>query len=123
MFWPKIQIQTGSLLQRNGQIIAIICILPILTIAMLLSPNGEWTLFTGDQLGSIFASQVLQAYKTSGKPIDKLAMVASTVSSKMIESMAKIEGFKFTECLTGAPHCPLLGVPYSGHAFFQGSSS
>jgi phosphomannomutase len=74
---------------------------------MLLSPNGEWTLFTGDQLGSIFASQVLQAYKTSGKPIDKLAMVASTVSSKMIESMAKIEGFKFTECLTGAPHCPL----------------
>ncbi|KAF8197374.1 hypothetical protein BJ912DRAFT_1020722 [Pholiota molesta] len=58
-------------------------------------PNGEWTLFTGDQLGSIFASQVLQAYKTSGKPIDKLAMVASTVSSKMIESMAKIEGFKF----------------------------
>lgn len=28
-------------------------------------------------------------------------MVASTVSSKMIEAMAKKEGFKFVECLTG----------------------
>ena len=31
----------------------------------------------------------------------KLAMVASTVSSKMIEAMANAEGFTFTECLTG----------------------
>jgi phosphomannomutase len=35
--------------------------------------------------------------KTAGK----LAMVASTVSSKMIEAMAQHEGFKFVECLTG----------------------
>lgn len=28
-------------------------------------------------------------------------MVASTVSSKMLEAMAKVEGFKFVECLTG----------------------
>jgi phosphoglucomutase len=28
-------------------------------------------------------------------------MVASTVSSKMIEQMAQVEGFKFEECLTG----------------------
>lgn len=32
---------------------------------------------------------------------DKLAMVASTVSSKLIEVMAKKEGFNFEECLTG----------------------
>ena len=32
---------------------------------------------------------------------DKLAMVASTVSSKLIESMAHAEGFTFVECLTG----------------------
>jgi len=32
---------------------------------------------------------------------DKLAMVASTVSSKMISTMAQYEGFKFVECLTG----------------------
>ena len=28
-------------------------------------------------------------------------MVASTVSSKMIESMAEHEGFRFVDCLTG----------------------
>lgn len=28
-------------------------------------------------------------------------MVASTVSSKMIEAMAEAEGFKFAQCLTG----------------------
>ena len=33
--------------------------------------------------------------------VDKLAMVASTVSSKMIEAMAHAEGFRFAECLTG----------------------
>ena len=32
---------------------------------------------------------------------DKLAMIASTVSSKMLEAMARTEGFKFAECLTG----------------------
>jgi len=65
------------------------------------SKTGEWTIFTGDQLGTLFASRVLHAYKASGKPVEKLAMVASTVSSKMIEAMAKREGFKFVECLTG----------------------
>lgn len=44
---------------------------------------------------------MLDRYRGSGKAIDKLAMVASTVSSKMIEAMAKCEGFKFVECLTG----------------------
>jgi hypothetical protein len=32
---------------------------------------------------------------------DKLAMVASTVSSKMVEAIAAKEGFAFVECLTG----------------------
>ncbi|KAJ7716660.1 hypothetical protein DFH07DRAFT_862010 [Mycena maculata] len=64
-------------------------------------PDGQWTVFTGDQLGTLFAAQTLEAYKASGKPIEKLAMVASTVSSKMVEAMAEREGFKFVECLTG----------------------
>ncbi|KAJ7771839.1 hypothetical protein B0H16DRAFT_1305777 [Mycena metata] len=63
--------------------------------------DGQWTVFTGDQLGTLFAAQILDQYKASGKPIEKLAMVASTVSSKMIEAMAEKEGFKFVECLTG----------------------
>ncbi|KAJ7349354.1 hypothetical protein DFH08DRAFT_865203 [Mycena albidolilacea] len=63
--------------------------------------NGKWLVFTGDQLGTLFAAQTLEQYKVSEQPIDKLAMVASTVSSKMIEAMAEQEGFKFVECLTG----------------------
>jgi phosphomannomutase len=40
---------------------------------------------------------------------EKLAMVASTVSSKMIQQMAHQEGFMFVECLTGAGlHSQLL---------------
>ncbi|KAG9051604.1 Phosphoglucomutase-3 [Tulasnella sp. UAMH 9824] len=63
--------------------------------------DGKWIQFTGDQLGTLLASSILDRYKKSGRPIDKLAMVASAVSSKMLESMAKAEGFRFTECLTG----------------------
>lgn len=33
--------------------------------------------------------------------MEKLAIVTSTVSSKMLEAMAKAEGFRFVECLTG----------------------
>ncbi|KAF8436904.1 hypothetical protein L210DRAFT_3688468 [Boletus edulis BED1] len=63
--------------------------------------DGSFTIFTGDQLGTLFASRVLARYKESGKPLDKLAMVASTVSSKMVEAMARHEGFIFVDCLTG----------------------
>ncbi|KAM5531828.1 hypothetical protein V8D89_014527 [Ganoderma adspersum] len=64
-------------------------------------PDGKWIQFTGDQLGTLFASATLEKYRATGKPLSKLAMVASTVSSKMIEAMAHAEGFKFAECLTG----------------------
>jgi len=63
--------------------------------------DGTWVMFTGDQLGALFAGRILEQYKVSGKPLDKLSMVASTVSSKMIEAIAAAEGFKFVECLTG----------------------
>jgi len=65
------------------------------------SPKGEWNIFTGDQIGIIFASKIFQDYQLSDQPLDKLAMVASTVSSKMLARMAEMEGFKFSECLTG----------------------
>ncbi|KAK0210455.1 hypothetical protein DFS33DRAFT_1252201 [Desarmillaria ectypa] len=64
-------------------------------------PTGEWIAFTGDQLGVLFAARILETYRNNGKPLDKLAMVASTVSSKMVEAMGNVEGFKFVECLTG----------------------
>ncbi|KAF8575544.1 hypothetical protein K439DRAFT_1649515 [Ramaria rubella] len=65
------------------------------------NPDGTWKVFSGDMLGAIFAARTLEIYRASGKPISKLAMVASTVSSRMLEAMANKEGFKFSECLTG----------------------
>ncbi|ESK96831.1 phosphoglucomutase 1 [Moniliophthora roreri MCA 2997] len=64
--------------------------------------SGEWVKFTGDQLGVIFAGHIFDAFRSEAtEPLKKLAMVASTVSSKMIEAIAEREGFKFVECLTG----------------------
>ncbi|KAF8509509.1 hypothetical protein BU17DRAFT_77825 [Hysterangium stoloniferum] len=63
--------------------------------------GGEWKVFSGDMLGIVFAARIFDLYKASGKPLNKLAMVASTVSSKMLAAMAKKEGFKFIDCLTG----------------------
>jgi phosphomannomutase len=79
-----------------------------------------WKIFTGDQLGAIFAGRVLDVWRIAEKPLGlyqgacassfvltansgKLAMVASTVSSKLLEKMAEVEKFKFVECLTGTP--------------------
>lgn len=60
-----------------------------------------WKIFTGDQLGTLLGSWALRQHQQSGKPTEKLAMCASTVSSKMLRAMAKLEGFTFRETLTG----------------------
>ena len=41
------------------------------------SSDGRWTTFTGDQLGALFASAVLDKYKASGKPLSAFAGPAS----------------------------------------------
>jgi phosphomannomutase len=33
--------------------------------------NGEWTIFTGDQLGTLLAARTLDTYKSSGKSIGR----------------------------------------------------
>lgn len=60
--------------------------------------NGEWHQFTGNQLGILLASHIMDTYT---KPREKLAMLASTVSSRMLATMAAAEGFHYTETLTG----------------------
>lgn len=59
--------------------------------------EGIWRQLTGNQLGVLLASHVLETYQ--GKT---LAMLASTVSSRMLAKMAAAEGaFHFEETLTG----------------------
>lgn len=62
--------------------------------------GDKWHIFTGNQLGVLLGSYLLERYPTT-KPRDKLVMLASTVSSRMLAALAKKEGFRFTETLTG----------------------
>ncbi|KAJ2714106.1 hypothetical protein H4R19_001902 [Coemansia spiralis] len=63
--------------------------------------DGTWLAFTGDQLGTVFASVVLDMARRDGVPVAKLAMVNTTVSSRMLGAMAAAEGFHYTDTLTG----------------------
>jgi phosphoglucomutase len=62
--------------------------------------DDRWHIFTGNQLGVLLGSYLFDRYPSS-QPREKLAMLASTVSSRMLAALAKKEGFKFTETLTG----------------------
>lgn len=66
-------------------------------------PDGTWTVFSGNQLGAIFGNIAYSNFKASepGVPNSNIYMVASTVSSKILNSIAKVEGFNFEETLTG----------------------
>ncbi|KAG1169097.1 hypothetical protein G6F70_008690 [Rhizopus microsporus] len=63
--------------------------------------NGEWIIFTGNQIGSILGAASFEKAIASGKKAEQIAMVASTVSSKFLARMAEVEGFRFEEALTG----------------------
>jgi phosphoglucomutase len=62
--------------------------------------SGKWHIFTGNQLGILLGSYIIERY-VGKTPRDKLAMLASTVSSRMLRALASREGFHFTETLTG----------------------
>lgn len=62
--------------------------------------GDKWHIFTGNQLGVLIGSYIFERYPSS-KPRHKLAMLASTVSSRMLAALAKKEGFHFNETLTG----------------------
>ena len=68
---------------------------------LLYSADGTWTIFTGDELGALFGAHVLDQHRSSGKPLNKLAIVTSIVSSRMLETMSIVEGFELRDCLTG----------------------
>ena len=61
-------------------------------------PIGEWKQFSGNQLGILLASHIMETF--TGQR-ERLAMLSSTVSSRMLAVMAEKEGFKHVETLTG----------------------
>lgn len=63
--------------------------------------SGTWYRFTGDQIGVLFASHLLEMLNTGAQDDKPVAMLASAVSTNMLEKMATAEGFHFEETLTG----------------------
>jgi len=61
--------------------------------------SGTWTVFTGDQTAVLLGHWMWEQFgKHSSRPV---AMCASTVSSKMLAAIARAEGFRFDDTLTG----------------------
>lgn len=65
--------------------------------------GDEWKTFTGNELGALLGWWLLRSYreKNPSKPLSNVYMLSSTVSSKILKTMAEIEGFNFEETLTG----------------------
>jgi len=66
-------------------------------------PNGEWHVMNGNEIAALLADHVWLHHKRfnpDAKP-ESFFMVASTVSSKYLQRMAEVEGFKFEDTLTG----------------------
>ena len=65
-------------------------------------PDGKFKQFTGNELGALLGWFSWFKYCTTSKqPNDRCHMISSTVSSHILETMAKREKFTFIETLTG----------------------
>ncbi|KOC68335.1 Phosphoglucomutase-2 [Habropoda laboriosa] len=65
--------------------------------------NDEWYIFSGNELGALLGWWMMHKYQVQHADTDfsSVYMLTSTVSSKILASMAKQEGFNFEETLTG----------------------
>lgn len=69
--------------------------------------SGEWTVFTGDQIGAMLGhwmwQQTLSSQSKQSAPSVAFvpSVCASTVSSKLLAEIARVEGFHWEETLTG----------------------
>ncbi|XP_048776238.2 phosphopentomutase-like [Ostrea edulis] len=66
-------------------------------------PDGKWHIFSGNETGALFGwwswFSFVQRYPEF--PVSDLYMLASTVSSKILQTIGNKEGFNFEETLTG----------------------
>jgi phosphomannomutase len=63
--------------------------------------GGRWTEFTGDQIGAMLGHWLWQTQSPKDDDTIVLAMCASTVSSRLLSEMARVEGFYYEDTLTG----------------------
>lgn len=63
--------------------------------------GGVWRPLSGNEIGALLAHWVWTHHHRRGAHSKPAAMLASTVSSKLLARMAAAEGFRFQETLTG----------------------
>ncbi|KAF6775197.1 hypothetical protein AHF37_05794 [Paragonimus kellicotti] len=67
------------------------------------SISGQWKIFSGNELGALFGAWIWSMWRKCNPKADvsKVGMLSSTVSSKILQTIAEKEGFYFEETLTG----------------------
>lgn len=74
--------------------------------------TGQWRAFSGNEIGAMLAEWVLRNHRElrlvedmglglGQAPEERLAVLSSTVSSRMLEAIARKEGIRWVETLTG----------------------
>ncbi|XP_034107122.1 phosphopentomutase isoform X3 [Drosophila albomicans] len=68
-----------------------------------ISENNKYKLFNGNEVGALLAWWSIELHKINEPnfPLSNCVMIASTVSSKILKSMAAVDGFTAYETLTG----------------------
>lgn len=66
-------------------------------------PDGKWKIFSGNELGALLGFWIWTMWRNRNPEADvsKVGMLSSTVSSKILLTIAEKEGFYFEETLTG----------------------
>ena len=70
-------------------------------------PSGKWKVLSGNELGTLIGWWILENHKQkilNDDSVPKMSdcfMLSSTVSSRILSTMAQAEGFNFEETLTG----------------------
>jgi phosphoglucomutase/phosphopentomutase len=72
-------------------------------VAELQPKDSKWRMFSGNEIGALLGWWQWFRHKSlpNSAPASDVYMISSTVSSKILQSMAKIEGFNWIETLTG----------------------
>ena len=68
--------------------------------------DGSWRILSGNEIGALLGWWILKNFKEKCPeiPLRKVHLLASTVSSKILNTIARKEGINFTETLTGFKH-------------------
>lgn len=66
--------------------------------------GDSWKVFNGNEMGALLGWWLVTEYRARHSSSPSLHVLASTVSSKFLNTLAKAEGLVFTETLTGFKH-------------------